>query len=453
MSGNSGGVSSRTRGRISKQTSSELKPQDAAKNVIRLMELKNANRLLLSSANKVNVKSTATATAMDTTTTTTTTHNKFSALPSDVNTSVDQPLTDSSSQQNKKTTEHVSPIVVQGIEINKLIEAFKKVNIVDYKFKLLSVGIKITFVNKTDYTKTKTLLTNENIEHYTFSNPQSNPFKVILHGLTEFTVEEITNELIANEILVENIMQILPLKGKEKVYNMHKNISYLIKFEKSQISMQRVKQIKSLFNIVVRWFPYVNFRKGPTQCRRCQMYGHGTSYCGRILKCLNCGENHDVLNCKSTEKKCANCGEAHEANSKICTKRNVYIAIRENVNINRQLKNISHRPKNIVNNENINRFSNKNIEMNDINFPSYQSRSHNADQANWLKNFSSSIPCTGPQLSQQNVIPAASNKDLFNIDELTSLINDLTQQISACTTRAQQFKVIATLSLQYLGLP
>lgn len=420
MSGNSGGVSSRTRGKVSKVTSGELKPQDAAKNVIRLMEIKNANRLLLQSVNKVNVKSTDTK--MDTTPT----QNKFSTLPSEVNTSeVQPPTTDSTKQQNKKTTEHVPPIVVQGIEINKLIDAFKKIKIVDYKFKLLSVGIKITFSNKTDYTNTKTLLTNENIEHYTFSNPQSNPFKVILYGLPEFTVEDIKNELIANEILDENIMQILPLKGKEKVYNIHKNLSYLIKFEKSQVSMQRVKQIKSLFNIVVRWFPYVNYRKGPTQCRRCQMYGHGTSYCGRVLKCLNCGENHDILNCKSTEKKCANCGDAHEANSKICTKRNVYMAIRENVNINRQLKNISQRPKNIINNENVNRFNNKNIELNDTNFPSYQSRTHNADQANWFRNFSSSTPSTGPGFSQQREMPAGTNTNLFNINELTTLINDL----------------------------
>lgn len=374
-------------------------------------------------------------------------------MASEVNTSKVEPPTDSTKQQNNKTTEHTPPIVVQGIEINKLIEVFNKIKIVDYKFKLLSVGIKITFSNKIDYTNTKELLIKENIEHYTFSNPQSNPFKVILHGLPEFTVDEITNELIANEISAENILQIIPLKGKEKVYNIHKNISYLIKFEKSQISMQRVKQIKYLFNIVIRWFPYVNYRKGPTQCRRCQMYGHGTSYCGRVLKCLNCGDNHDVLNCKSTDKKCANCGEAHEANSKICSKRNVYMAIRENVNINRQLKNIPHRPKNIVNNENSNRFNNKNIVLNETNFPSYQNKSHNADQAKWFRNFSTSNPSTGPSFSHQREIPAGANENLFNINELTALIKDLTQKISACSTRAQQFEVVVTLSLQYLGLP
>lgn len=76
----------------------------------------------------------------------------------------------------------------------------------------------------------------------------------------------------------------------------------------------------------------------------------------------------------------------------------------------------------------------------------------NSEQANWFRQFSST-QLTQPTISQEVPPPNTNNSTLFTISELTSLVSEVTRQISVCTTRAQQFEVIVKLSLQYLGNP
>lgn len=423
---------------------------NTSKKIAKLNEQKNLNKIILKSNNNKPKKgdslpSTSTV-PMDVGTPT---KNKFNSLSSEVNTSI----LDSSGSEEKK--QYIPPIVIQGIEYNKLITVFKSIDIIDFKLKLLSVGIKTTFSKLLSFTKTKDFLEKENIEYYTFSNKNTNPVKIILTGLPDINIEDLKNEIVLSGIEIENILQIIPLKPNGKEHNIHKNINYLIKFEKSKVSTQVVHKIKYLFNIVVRWFPYVNYNKGPTQCRRCQMYGHGTSHCGRFPKCLNCGQRHNVDECREPIRKCANCGESHEANSKICTNRKTYIALRQNININRQIQNISvgsPNNKQRTLSSKVNSQRNNNIDLSQNNFPSIRGATQNSERDKWFKQFSSSQQ-SQPSFSQEIPPSNANNSTLFTINELTSLVSEVTRQISSCTTRAQQFEVIIKLSLQYLGNP
>lgn len=61
----------------------------------------------------------------------------------------------------------------------------------------------------------------------------------------------------------------------------------------------------------------INTKKQPTQCKRCQLYGHSHNYCHLSFRCVKCGVKHDTKLCtKSLEIKptCALCKGEHPAN-------------------------------------------------------------------------------------------------------------------------------------------
>ena len=61
--------------------------------------------------------------------------------------------------------------------------------------------------------------------------------------------------------------------------------------------------------------PYVS---EPLRCYRCQRLGHTALGCNARKRCLKCGGEHLIEQCKSDTEKCANCKGCHTANSKRC---------------------------------------------------------------------------------------------------------------------------------------
>lgn len=380
------------------------------------------------------------------------TQNRFSVLSADKNTITGDSSTNLTNAVKPNIPaikrQYIPPIVIEGSNYNAINNLLKTNNIIEFKIKLISLGVKLTLINLESYNKVKIILQNNKIEHFSFSSRDQNPLKIILTGLPEMKSDDLKDELIKNKIESEIILEIIPLKLNERNYNVNKNINYLFKFDKDKIKFNDICRIKSLFNVIVRWYPYVNNRKGPTQCRNCQMYGHGTSHCGKLTKCMKCGKNHKAENCTEAAIKCANCNNEHEANSKDCPNRHKYVAIRQNIVINRQLDHLKNSPPKINNSQR----NYKNINFNENNFPGLQKRRSSFDQNNFFSHFTQSqpLPSTSYAFSSQPK-PSTQNEKLFTIEELTELVSELLEKISMCTTKAQQFKVIMKLSLQFLG--
>uniref|UniRef100_A0A182S0D1 Pre-C2HC domain-containing protein n=1 Tax=Anopheles funestus TaxID=62324 RepID=A0A182S0D1_ANOFN len=93
-----------------------------------------------------------------------------------------------------------------------------------------------------------------------------------------------------------------------------------------------LKNIKAINHCRVTW-EYFSTKPGPMQCKRCQLFGHGTSNCNRIKKCYLCAGEHDPIICPQTagpaasdgrvpehKLKCANCGGNHTARFLECPK-------------------------------------------------------------------------------------------------------------------------------------
>ncbi|XP_018574832.1 uncharacterized protein LOC108913716 [Anoplophora glabripennis] len=74
-------------------------------------------------------------------------------------------------------------------------------------------------------------------------------------------------------------------------------------------------------HLVVRVEPQ-RARTEPTQCHRCQRFGHAQSRCTADVKCVKCGEGHHSADCtkkRETPAKCANCGGEHLASYRRCS--------------------------------------------------------------------------------------------------------------------------------------
>ena len=105
--------------------------------------------------------------------------------------------------------------------------------------------------------------------------------------------------------------------------NDENNPVYLVHFEKDVINFFTLStQHNIIDNLVIKWEKFNKALKRPTQCHRCQQYGHSSINCGKQYKCVKCIESHEPGNCsrKSREgsPQCCNCKQFHAANSKKC---------------------------------------------------------------------------------------------------------------------------------------
>lgn len=128
------------------------------------------------------------------------------------------------------------------------------------------------------------------------------------------------------------------------------------------------------------------------------MYGHGTSHCHRAERCLKCGGSHSAVNCLITDIKCANCQEEHVAISKACKNRIKYVAIRENISINRQLMQMGRKPNSV--NSVLNK-KEESIPYNASTFP-VLNRRNTTEHQHFYRNFSSSQPVSGNLRNQSS---------------------------------------------------
>jgi hypothetical protein len=125
------------------------------------------------------------------------------------------------------------------------------------------------------------------------------------------------------------------MKIRNPRYIEHNN--FILYFTKGSIAISSLREIKAISNVIVRWTYYDSKRHGPTQCRRCQMWGHGSSNCHLDPACVKCAGPHETSACTVSatgakvpedQLKCVNCQQKHSANYGGCASRQNYIISR-----------------------------------------------------------------------------------------------------------------------------
>lgn len=191
-----------------------------------------------------------------------------------------------------------------------------------------------------DYDSTVKLLSTMKYTFFTHPVKDNRKFKLVLFGLPQIGIDNIKEEFKSRH-------NIEPVSIKEiKTARSNSNDAlFIVEFNRSQISKREVRKIHYFYNISVKWRNPLRGNKGPTQCSKCTMYGHGATHCHRKPACLGCGGDHDYSEC-SLEKlpsagpviyKCHNClknnrkNTNHKADDIRCPYRKEYLEIRQRV--------------------------------------------------------------------------------------------------------------------------
>lgn len=245
----------------------------------------------------------------------------------------------------------IPPIIVDSIHsFSNVIKLLGE----NCKYKRMSVGTKVMPNTLAIYEDIIKHLQEKGITFYTHPVKDQNKFKLILFGLPQMNTKAILDEIKATfNIEPINIKEITTARTTAD------DAIYMLEFNRNQVSKREIFRIKYIHSIAIHWRNPLRSSKGPTQCSKCAMYGHGASNCYRKNNCIGCGGPHDYSTCplnKTTAEgpvvyKCFNCVKKnlknvnHRADDVRCPSRREYLEIREKVSRNRPNVSFSNRPQ------------------------------------------------------------------------------------------------------------
>lgn len=377
--------------------------------------------------------------------------NKFAAL--------EQEKMDDESTSNAHTASKskIAPIVVTNFEIDiqSITAALELSEPCDIK--LVSVGRKIFAKSMEDKQKITDALKETNIDYFSHPDIDQKIFKAVLTGLPEVPISDITDSLKESHNITATKVIMFNTKSTSKLYLCH--------FQKSEVNMKTLNAITTCYHHIIKWQPYKPTRKGPTQCYRCMLYGHGISQCMRYAVCSLCSGNHLTNSCKKITKdtvnpvyKCYNCASAnlpahnHKATDPNCPYRAKYEQTIKNARDKTKHTNTSTATSSRVNGSNNSNIIANNSNSNDnhvrsLNLPTTSSSYAEAAQTQHT-NTRPQSSSTRTQQRDANVREHStnqSNNNIWSIAEVADLLLSSINELKACQTKLDQLKIIANL--------
>lgn len=222
-----------------------------------------------------------------------------------------------------------------------------------YKFQKMSIGTKIISSSLVMYEEAIKKLKQVGFKFYTHQLKNNKMFKLVLFGLPKLEVKVIVDEF-------KEAHNIVPVSVKE-ITTKRSNIDdaiFMLEFDRNQVSKKEIRKIRYFYGIAVKWRNPIKSNKGPTQCTKCTMFGHGSRNCHRSAICAACAGNHDISVCTLSKTqhegpvvyKCFNCVKKklsnvnHKADDPKCPCRQDYLEIRSRITSGSTLHN---NPRNI----------------------------------------------------------------------------------------------------------
>jgi hypothetical protein len=388
------------------------------------------------------------------------TDNHYAQLNEDEHQEMDQQQTPTKSAKAK--SQKLPPIVLKNVPLQTVQTIMGELKITKYNFKFMSIGIKIYLESSDDLTKLKTRLSEKNFSYFTYQSVDEILVKYVIYGLNTYSSDEVRNELSANNIHPKNITM---LNLRKKRYD--DECIYLLYFKKGDTNINALRKVKSLFHTIVHWDHFVSKRNGPSQCRKCLMFGHSSYNCNVTSKCIRCGDQHESASCPHIQEghsripdnmvKCANCAGNHTANFSKCPKRLDYINIKDQIN----QRNSKTPPKRTKDSTISHRLSTNQFPLlgqtqsgQTIQFRNVQNtRIPMSQKENPLINLTNN---TNNHNNMKTYADVAGNNfnqnfnDLFTVTECIQIMTEMTSGFRNCRTKSDQLMVIANITMKYL---
>lgn len=333
------------------------------------------------------------------------------------------------SKKNKIQTPPPIKITDENIKATGIKKLMNEAQITSFQAKSMSIGIKVDLNTKEDYDKLIDHLTASNVAFFTHSDRSKKSFKAVLSGLSRIDTDIIIEEMKHFNIAPSSVTE-LTAKNQNPDHCL-----YLVQFESSDVTMNQLRNVRAIDHVVVKWQPFKPRNKGPTQCNKCAMLGHGARNCHRSMACLICASTaHVAENCNFDESKkesfvfrCYNCvvkklpNTNHRANDPRCPCRTNYLEIRNKLN-----------HKNAVRNDRANRNLN-NFNINQTDFPNL----NNDEGKNSYTPTKKACPSYADQTKRQ-----IGSDDLYSMDELFEILQSAIVDLSHCKNKGEQLRVL-----------
>lgn len=254
------------------------------------------------------------------------------------------------------------------------------------------------------------------------------PFKAVIYGLPKTELDVLKATIASLKLDVTDVF-------KMKTANVDpNNCIYLVHLKRGNYNLASLRNIKSIGNVIVRWAAYVPKFKGPTQCRKCTMYGHGAENCNRRSVCAYCAKGiHESKDCPmnpstrngnqnpiGTTFKCYTCDALklsanHSAFDVNCPARNTYLVTRNKISA---------------------------PEMRADNVPRNQTA---PPRASFPRSATTVQARTYAEQLKQPQQVVGNDEVLFSMPELLNIFQNAVTQLRQCRSKLDQISVIATL--------
>jgi hypothetical protein len=206
------------------------------------------------------------------------------------------------------------------------------INSANFLLKQINGATVVKLSNLKDYEIFLKRCIDHQVPHFTHTVDNKKPLRIVLLGLPNMPAEEVKEALAENNVFPDEIK---PMKVTNARLLEHNN--FVLHFPKGSVAIGHLREIKHINNVIVKWVYYDAKRYGPTQCRRCQAWGHGSSNCHLQPACVKCAGAHETSACPVSAKgakvpddklKCINCDQPHAASFTECPTRIGYILSR-----------------------------------------------------------------------------------------------------------------------------
>jgi hypothetical protein len=184
----------------------------------------------------------------------------------------------------------------------------------------------ITAFSSTDKKSIIEKLKLQQLQHFTFTENEDRHLMFVLLGHHESSTDYLLDELKRNNI---------PAVKVSKINASIANPLFLVSFDKNSVTLSDQFQHNILDGLKIKWDRHKPKSRCPTQCKRCQRFGHAAVNCQLPYRCMKCCNTHEPGKCARTNRDegtpaCVNCGKnGHTTNSPSCS---VYQSYVEKIN-------------------------------------------------------------------------------------------------------------------------
>lgn len=186
-------------------------------------------------------------------------------------------------------------------------------------------NIQLTFEKPEDYRFAINYSRHNNLQYHTYEiDAENKPIKIIIRGLPITTpIQQIMDNLTEQGFKNNKVSQLVSRRTKENLP------LFLVTLPNNEHS-KNIFNITNILRLVITVEKYKGL-SGPSQCYRCQRFGHSANYCTANVRCMKCAKEHHTKDCQKTREVpalCINCGGDHPASYRSCP---LYISISKKV--------------------------------------------------------------------------------------------------------------------------